>query len=69
MTGHSDGIYDAAFSPDGRMPATRGRDAWVEIRAVASQRRIAAFRGHTGKTSAEASSSPTGTIAWQSLAS
>ena len=46
LKGHTNWIYDAAFSPDGQTLATGGWDQTIRLWNVASAKQRAVLRGH-----------------------
>lgn len=46
LRGHEGEVLSAAFSPDGRLVATSGRDGLVRVWDIATSRQISTFSGH-----------------------
>lgn len=46
LRGHAGEVLSAAFSPDGRLVATSGRDGLVKVWDIATSREVSTFSGH-----------------------
>ena len=63
LRGHDDTVFAVAFSPDGRLLATAGRDRTVKMWKAATGGEMRTFKGHTGYVSTVAFSPDGRTIA------